>query len=144
MKPPISNHTTEITPKPMVVFGKRVPDGLARVMRKTMQVVKEIFKALGTALLFVTTPNLFAFGLLVGVAFEVKAKEVVDKVMNVWETQSWKIKALLGAGAFLALPVTLAAVTFLSAAYYGSHITRAAQKAMVKKNKSPLTPTPAA
>lgn len=144
MTTPVPPNVAKTTPKPMAVFGKKVPDGLANVIRKTWQVVKEIFKTLVAALFFVTNPSLFAVGLLVGVAFEIKAKQVVDKVMNVWKTQPWKTAALLGVGAFLALPVTWAAVSFLSAAYYGSRFTRQAQKHMAKKNQTPLTPAPAA
>lgn len=144
MATPIPASAAKTTPKPMVVFGKKVPEGLANVMRKTWKVVKEIFKALVAALFFVTNPSLFAFGLLVGVAFEIKAKEVVDKVMNVGKTQPWKTAALLGAGAFLALPVTWAAVSFLSAAYYGSRFTRHAQNVMAKKNQNTMVSAPAA
>ena len=66
-------------------------------------------------------------GDIVGVVWEDKVKEVVDKVVLIWKKQTWGMVFITGIASFLSLQVTWAAASFLYATNLGSMISKRAQ-----------------
>ena len=98
------------------------------LLEKIWSVVKTIFKGIAAAALFVVTPALFAVGFIIGLVWDKKVQETVDKIILVWKKQTWLAIVIAGAAAFLALPITLSAASFLAGAKLGSHISLSAQE----------------
>lgn len=95
-------------PEPIkkITFWDKVKD----LLQKIWEVVKLIFYALIGAVLFLANPSLFTIGLLGGIVFDLKFKEVADKISQIYKESQWKVLTLIGFGAFLSLPVTAAVV----------------------------------
>lgn len=87
---------------------------------------KTLFGLLGTAF-FLTNPSIFAIGFIVGIVWEDKVKEAVDKVILIWKKQTWGMVLITGVASFLSLQVTWAAASFLYATNLGSLLSRRAQ-----------------
>jgi len=114
---------------------ERIPPKLASALRIIGNILKEVFKALAAIALYVVAPNIFVAGFLIGVVWQKKTSEAIHKVGLVWSKQTWKMGLIFGVASALALPVTLAATSFLWAAHYGSRLSKSAQQ-IVKQQQN--------
>lgn len=98
------------------------------LLQKIWNVVKIILKAIAATALFIVTPAVFAIGFIIGLVWDKKVQETVDKIILVWKKQTWIASIIVGAAAFLALPITLAAASFLAGAKLASQMSLSAQE----------------
>lgn len=109
------------------------------------EVAINVFKLTTTIAVYWINPSLFALGFIAGVVIDGmqtrklmkpiidsihiqpvvhRVKEVIEDMRKIWNTQTWGSMCLLGLGAFLALPVAMAATSFGVGAYVGSKMVR--------------------
>lgn len=113
------------------------PSWIKSFLTKVWEIVKKCFKFLVGCALFVSNPSFFAVGFIIGLVMTSSKKEneegcinkTITTIKNIWKKQKFTAAAVIGIGAFLALPVTLAATSFGYGAYLGATI---ANKAMQK------------
>lgn len=78
---------------------------------KVWNVVCIIFKGLALGALLFVNPTIFALSFAVGAIWDEEAKRIVNKIEHLVTSQKLFSGMCLAAGAFIALPVTLAALT---------------------------------
>lgn len=101
---------------------------LKRIAEKVWTTIKWVFKIAVGVGLFIFNSSFFAVGFIVGLVFNKQINPAIDKITLVWKRQSLAVGILVGIGAFLALPVTLAASATLYGAVIGSKLSNDAQK----------------
>ena len=89
---------------------------------KIKEIAIEVFKAIAAAVLFVLNPTIFAVGVIIGVVWDQKSDETIDKIVNIVKKQPFPVVLALGIGSILCLQVTLGASSFLYGAYIGSKL----------------------
>ena len=99
----------------------KVKDFIIKVVKKIITFTKFVFIALASALLYLGNPSLFALGFIVGLVIDAKVRETVAKVQRICAAKPWVV-ILIGVGSFLALPVAIAAGSFVCGAYVSSKI----------------------
>lgn len=116
-----SGHTPdsqEVNPSSPIGAVEKNPSRFKQIISKIWTAIKWVFKfALGCAL-FISNPSFFAVGFVAGVVFSDKIQEAINKIKEIWKKQPWGVALLVAAGAFLALPVTLATASF----FYGGSL----------------------
>lgn len=120
---PISSPTAENQPK-------------NDLLTKIWDVVKDIFYGLLCVAFFLITPVTFTIGFIVGIVFDDKVQEVVDKIKSIWKNNTWEMLLVTAVASFLVLEVTVATASFLFAANLGKDI---AKKAMAKEQSEEPT-----
>lgn len=85
------------------------------------------FIALGAAF-FVTNPTVFAISFIVGMVFDEKTEEIVDRIGLVFRRQPWHMLLITVVGGYLSLPVTWGALSMLYAAKLGSWLSLSAKR----------------
>ena len=91
-------------------FPTKKPAGL---WQKISKVASIIFKAILTVFLYWINPSIFALGFVIGIVADEQSRKGIEKISKVWRSQPWSMCLIGGAAAFLSLPITTAAGTFL-------------------------------
>lgn len=107
-----------------------------KTVKAVWRAVKWLFKVIVGVALFVMNPSFFAVGFVVGIVMNDKVQVAVDKIKLVWNKQPWTVAIIFGLGAFLALPITLAASALLFGANLGASLTNYAQEKQDQDSKT--------
>lgn len=91
--------------------GDRWKKAIGGFFEKIWEVVCLVFKAIALGTLLFINPTIFALSFSVGVVWDEEAQRIVDKIENLVTNQKLFSGFCLLCGAFIALPVTIAAVT---------------------------------
>lgn len=109
---------------------------LINVAKIVAKVAIFTFITIISVLFYLANPSLFAMGFIIGLVIDAKVRETVAKVHKIIIAQPW-VLLVVGVGSFLALPVTLAAGSFICGAYASSKIA-----GMVPEDYDPRTRIP--
>ncbi|MFQ5729369.1 MAG: hypothetical protein ACE5GN_03315 [Waddliaceae bacterium] len=112
------------------------PSKWRKILSKVWSAVKKVLTGLLGAAFFITNPTLFTTGFMVGVIWDKKVQEIIDKITLVWKKQTWGMAILTGIASFFSLQVTWATTSVLFATNLGSKISRKAQSLMPQEKLS--------
>jgi len=113
---------------PLELARDGVSSSIGRFFSKAWEITKIALKIIAWISFFAINPMMFSIAFVVGAAFNEKMFEATQKIIDIWEKQTWAICLITAAGAFLALPVTLATISVVSALRLGSYLSTEAQK----------------
>ena len=102
------------------------------VLEKVKSVAIAVFKAAAFAFLFYFNPSLFAISFTIGVVWNDKAREAIEKIHHVIMNQKMITGAFALMGAFLSLPVTIAWCSIYGGLHLGCDFAEQAGKFMPK------------
>ena len=100
-------------------------------------VAQVIFKAAVTIALYWAAPTFCAVGFISGIVFDSQIADVINKIMNILNTQTWGATALAIFAFVLSSPVAFAASSFFWAANLGSSISTEVERLLREKQLFP-------
>ena len=100
-------------------YPSRVGVGL---IEKISIIAKSVFSFVFKIIFYVTNPNLFGIGFVVGIVWGDGVQVAIDKVTLVWKLKDWKRLLGLSIFAFSILPITIITCAFLSGANFGHKV----------------------
>jgi hypothetical protein len=92
------------------------------VLSRIWDIVVVILKAIALGILLFCNPTIFALSFAVGAIWDEEAQRIVEKIEHLVTSQKLFSGVCLFAGAFIALPVTLAAVTIYAGLRLGLYM----------------------
>ncbi len=103
--------------------------GCCRCIQKIWKVVKEILLGACHAILFATTPTIYAISFVVAIIFNKQMELAVERIRKIWKTKTWGMLLIGGVGAFLSLPITVATASWAFATQLSCRLVRRAEAA---------------
>jgi hypothetical protein len=115
------------------------------ILKKIWNAVQTIFKIGIAVFLYTMNPSIFVagtiFGVIVSVVWPDKVNNIIERIKLIFIKLPWHGLAVIGIGAFFALPVIVGAGSLLGGAYVGCILSQWAQERENKTN--PPLPLPA-
>ncbi|NGX42924.1 MAG: hypothetical protein K940chlam7_01212 [Chlamydiae bacterium] len=98
------------------------------VLSKIWGIAKKVLFGLAGAGLFFINPTLFAIGFVIGIIWDKKVQEVIERIKTIWKMQTWSVLLLTSVASVLSIQVTLATASTLFASNLGSLLSHKARE----------------
>ena len=126
--------------KAIIAYKPNIEDNgwkqkVKKLFSRVWDIVCVIFKAMTLAVLLFINPTIFALSFAVGAIWDEEAKRIVNKIEHLVTTQKLFSGMCLAAGAFIALPVTLAALTIYGGLRLGVYMNSEVDNAALAAQK---------
>ncbi|MEI8365622.1 MAG: hypothetical protein WCF65_04305 [Parachlamydiaceae bacterium] len=97
------------------------------LLAKIWSVAKKAIKILVNIALYYLNPSMYAVGFIIGVIWDKKTEETLQKIQLIWKNQTQTAHVLLTLGAILSMHISLAAGSILCGAELGSSLSLSSQ-----------------
>jgi hypothetical protein len=115
---------------PQPTFFQRVKDTAIAAWPRIKAIAIETFKIIVAIALFIMNPAVFMTGMIVGVVWDDKMDETIDKIVNIFMNHPVYVVIGLVVTSVLCLQVTSGAASFLYGGYMGSRLSLSARPAV--------------